>query len=35
MNNKEIAKLLKEAIEGQDVDAVWFAIGELERGAGK
>jgi hypothetical protein len=31
MNNKEIASLLKEALGGQDSDAVWFAIGELEK----
>jgi hypothetical protein len=35
MNNKEIAELLKEAIEGGDVDAVWFAIGELEKETSK
>lgn len=29
--NKEIAQLLKNAIEGQDTDAIWFAIGELEK----
>jgi hypothetical protein len=28
---KEIADLLKDAIQSQDIDAVWFAIGELER----
>jgi hypothetical protein len=31
MNNKEIAKLLIDALENQDTDAIWFAIGELER----
>lgn len=31
MNNKEIAELLKNAIQEQDIDAVWFAIGELEK----
>jgi hypothetical protein len=32
MNNKEIADLLKDAIENQDIDSIWFAIGELEKG---
>jgi hypothetical protein len=32
MNNKEIADLLKDAIKDQDIDAIWFAIGELEKG---
>lgn len=27
----EIAQLLKDALEGQDTDAIWFAIGELEK----
>ena len=31
MSNKKIAELLKNAIEGQDIDAVWFAVGELEK----
>jgi hypothetical protein len=31
MNNKEIAGLLKDALENQDTDAIWFAIGELEK----
>jgi hypothetical protein len=31
MNNKEIASLLKDALENQDTDAIWFAIGELEK----
>jgi hypothetical protein len=35
MNNKEIAQLLKDALEGQDTDAIWFAIGELEKEEGK
>jgi hypothetical protein len=30
-SRKEIADLLKDAIQGQDIDAVWFVIGELER----
>jgi len=29
--NKEIAQLLKDALEGQDTDLIWFAIGELEK----
>jgi hypothetical protein len=32
MNNKEIAELLKDALENKDIDAIWFAIGELEKG---
>lgn len=31
MNSKKIAELLKDAMENQDIDAVWFAIGELEK----
>jgi hypothetical protein len=31
MNNKEIAQLLKDALLNGDSDAVWFAIGELEK----
>jgi hypothetical protein len=31
MKRKEIAALLVDAIEGGDIDAVWFAIGELEK----
>lgn len=32
----EIAQLLKDALAGQDTDAIWFAIGELEKNdAGK
>jgi hypothetical protein len=31
MKRKEIAALLVDAIEGGDVDAVWYAIGELEK----
>lgn len=30
-SRQEIAELLKDAIEHQDIDAVWFAIGELEK----
>ena len=29
---KELAGILTEAIEDGDIDAVWFVIGELERG---
>ena len=32
MNNKELADMLKDSIENGDVDAVWFVIGELEKG---
>jgi hypothetical protein len=35
MNLKEIAQLLKDALDGQDSDAIWFAIGELEKGEGE
>lgn len=28
----KISDILKDAIENQDIDAVWFAIGELEKG---
>lgn len=31
-NGKEIAQLLKDALENQDSDAIWYVIGELERG---
>jgi hypothetical protein len=31
MKRKEIAALLVEAMEEGDIDAVWFAIGELEK----
>jgi hypothetical protein len=27
----KISDILKDAIENQDIDAVWFAIGELEK----
>ena len=27
----EIAELLTDALENQDIDAIWFAIGELEK----
>jgi hypothetical protein len=32
MNRKEIASLLIDALENQDIDSIWFAIGELEKG---
>lgn len=32
MNNKELADMLKDSIENKDIDAVWFVIGELEKG---
>lgn len=28
----KISDILKDAIENQDIDAVWFAVGELEKG---
>jgi hypothetical protein len=31
MTNKELAQLLKDALNGQDSDAIWFVIGELEK----
>jgi hypothetical protein len=34
MKRKEIAALLVDAMEEGDIDAVWFAIGELEKGEG-
>ncbi len=33
MNNKKLAKILTEAIENGDTDAIWFVIGELEKEA--
>jgi hypothetical protein len=27
----KISDILKDAIENQDIDAVWFAVGELEK----
>ena len=27
----KISDILKDAIENQDIDAVWFAIGEMEK----
>jgi Zn finger protein HypA/HybF involved in hydrogenase expression len=38
MNSEQaykIAKMLVYGIENQDIDAVWFAVGELETIAGK
>lgn len=29
--NKELAELLKDAINFQDSDALWFIVGELEK----
>lgn len=31
MNRREIADLLKEAIEEGDINLLWYAIGELEK----
>ena len=31
MTNKKLARILTEAIESGDVDAIWFVIGELEK----
>jgi hypothetical protein len=31
MNNKELADILKDALEGGDINMVWFVIGELEK----
>jgi hypothetical protein len=31
MKRKEIADLLKEAIEEGDINLLWYAIGELEK----
>jgi hypothetical protein len=33
MNNKELASILKDALEGGDSDSIWFVIGELEKEA--
>ena len=33
VNNKKLAKILIDAIENGDIDAVWFVIGELEKGS--
>jgi len=33
MNNKELAGILKDALEGGDSDSIWFVIGELEKEA--
>jgi len=34
VKRKEIASILTDAIEGGDIDAIWFAIGELEKEEG-
>jgi hypothetical protein len=34
MKRKEIAAILADAIKDGDIDAVWYAIGELEKGEG-
>lgn len=34
MKRKEIAALLVDAMEEGDIDAIWYAIGELEKGEG-
>lgn len=31
MTNKKLAKILIDALENGDTDAVWFVIGELEK----
>lgn len=31
MTNKQIAELLKDALQNGDSDSIWFAIGELEK----
>lgn len=30
--NKELAALLIDALDNQDTDAIWFIVGELEKG---
>lgn len=30
MTNKKLAKILVDAIENGDIDAVWFVVGELD-----
>ena len=31
MTNKELADILKDGLEGGDIDMIWFVIGELEK----
>jgi hypothetical protein len=31
MTNKELAQMLKDGLEDQDIDTIWFVIGELEK----
>jgi hypothetical protein len=33
MNNKKLASILVDALENGDTDAIWFVIGELEKGS--
>jgi len=32
MSRKELAEMLIHGIEEQDVDTIWFVVGELEKG---
>ncbi len=31
MSNQEIVTLLKDALENQDIDAIWYVIAELSK----
>jgi len=31
MSNKKLAKMLVNALENGDTDAIWFVVGELEK----
>ena len=31
MTNKELAEILKDGLEGGDINTIWFVIGELEK----
>jgi hypothetical protein len=33
MSNQEIVTLLKDALENQDIDAIWYVIAELSKAA--
>ena len=33
MSNKKLAKMLVNALENGDTDAIWFVVGELEKEA--
>jgi hypothetical protein len=33
MNNQEMVATLKDALENQDIDAIWYVIAELSKAA--